>query len=309
MKIYHGIEHFEKIKNAVVTSGTFDGVHHGHQAILHRLRESANSIHGETVVITYWPHPRMVLNPADTSLKLLNTFEEKALLLEDAGTDHLLRIPFTKDFSQLSSDEFVKKILIDKIGTRKLVIGYDHHFGKNREGSFEQLRANAPAYGFEVEEIPRQLIDDVAVSSTRIREALERGDVSEARHFLGRNYSLTGMVVRGDQIGRTIGYPTANIQVDSVYKLIPMDGIYAVRVSIGKRLFSGMLYIGKRPTLNATQQVIEVNLFDFDEDIYGDTVTLHFHSFLRGDEKFQDLDALKNQLAKDKINALHALQN
>src|SRR5688572_32185489 len=195
MKIYHGIEDFLKLPYAVVTSGTFDGVHVGHQKILSRLREAATRNGGETVVITFWPHPRLVLHPEDTSLKLLNTFEEKAELLKQQGIQHLLRIPFTREFSHLSSEEFITQIIVETIGTKKLIIGYDHHFGKNREGSFEQLKLNGPRYGFEVEEIPRQDVDHIGVSSTRIRQALEGGDITTATHFSGTPYSVTGRVV------------------------------------------------------------------------------------------------------------------
>jgi riboflavin kinase/FMN adenylyltransferase len=307
MKIYHGIDDFTRLDYAVVTSGTFDGVHVGHQKILNRLREVALKHGGETVVITFWPHPRLVLHPEDRSLKLLNTFEEKAELLKEQGIQHLVRIPFTKEFSQLTSEEFIQKILVQTIGTKKLVIGYDHRFGHNREGSFEQLKLNAPRYGFDVEEIPRQDVDHVAVSSSKIRKALEEGDLETASHLLGQPYSLTGRVVVGDRIGRQLGYPTANIDIDTHYKLIPADGIYAVTVVHGRALYKGMLYIGNRPTVNGTKRAIEVNLFDFSGDLYGESLTLRFHTFIRGDEKFPDLDTLKQQLAQDKIDALRLL--
>lgn len=308
MKIYHGIDDFAPLQYAVVTSGTFDGVHVGHQKIFSRLREIASRNFGETVVITYWPHPRLVLHPEDDTLKLLNTFEEKAELLKHQGIQHLIRIPFTKEFSQLSSAQFIQEILVKTIGTRKLVIGYDHHFGKNREGSFEQLKLNASRYGFDVEEIPSQEVDNVAVSSTKIREALEAGDIETATHLLGQPYRLTGMVVTGDRIGHTLGYPTANIEVETRYKLIPPDGIYAVKVQVGHRLLSGMLYIGYRPTLHGTKRNIEVNIFDFNEDIYGETITIHFYKMLRGDKTFPDLESMKMQLAKDKQDAVTALR-
>jgi len=307
MKIYHGIDDFVRLNYAVVTSGTFDGVHVGHQKILSRLRETAEKNNGETVVITFWPHPRLVLHPEDTSLKLLNTFEEKAALLKAQGIHHLVRIPFTKEFSQLSSEQFITQIIVNTIGTRKLVIGHDHHFGKNREGSFEQLLADGPKYGFEVEEIPRQDIDHVGVSSTKIRKALEEGDIDTATHFLGNFYSLTGRVVMGDKLGRLLGYPTANIEVDTAYKLIPADGIYAVTVDHGNKRYKAMLYIGNRPTVNGVKRNIEVNIFDFAQDIYGESLTVHFHKLIRGDIKFNDLEALKAQLHLDKIAATKIL--
>jgi riboflavin kinase / FMN adenylyltransferase len=309
MKIYHGIDDFTKLDFAVVTSGTFDGVHVGHQKILSRLREMAVKHGGETVVITFWPHPRLVLHPEDESLKLLNTFEEKAELMKQQGIHHLVRIPFTKEFSQLTSEQFIRNILVEKIGTRKLVIGYDHHFGRNREGSFEQLKLNAPRYGFEVEEIPRQDVDHVGVSSTKIREAIEAGDLETATHFLGRPYTLTGRVVAGDKIGRLIGYPTANIDIDTKYKLVPMHGIYAVTIQHENEIYTGMLYIGFRPTINGTKLNIEVNIFDFNQDIYGETLIIRFHKLIRHDAKFSDLEAMKLQLAEDKKNAVAILKS
>ncbi len=309
MKIYHGIEDFTRLECAVVTSGTFDGVHLGHQKILSRLQETAIKNNGETVVITYWPHPRLVLHPEDTSLKLLNTFEEKAERLKTYGIQHLLRIPFTKEFSQLTSEEFITRILVQTIGTRKLVIGYDHHFGKNREGSFEQLKRNAPQYGFEVEEIPRQDVDHVGVSSTKIRKALEDGDIDTATHFLGNPYSISGRVIMGDRLGRTLGYPTANIEIDTGYKLIPADGIYAVTINYGHSTFKGMLYIGNRPTIQGVRRNIEVNIFDFNNEIYGESLTIYIHKYIRADMKLNSLDELKHQLSLDELAALEILSD
>jgi riboflavin kinase/FMN adenylyltransferase len=308
MKIYHSLEDFSRLTNAVVTSGTFDGVHVGHQKILHRLKEVATKNNGETVVITFWPHPQMVLHPENHSLKLLNTFEEKAALLKAEGIHHLLRIEFTKEFSLISSLDFIQNILVETIGTKKLVIGYDHRFGHNREGSFEQLKINATNYGFDVEEIPRQDVDHISVSSSKIRQALENSQIETATHLLGRPYTITGQVVQGDKLGRELGYPTANIEVDSRYKLIPSDGIYAVTVTYENKTFKGMLYIGPRPTVNGTQRVIEVNLFDFNKDIYGDRLIVHFHQLLRQDKKFDSLETLKNQLHRDKIETMKILE-
>lgn len=309
MKIYHSPGDFTRLQNAVVTSGTFDGVHLGHQKILNRVKQIAERTGGETVVITFWPHPRMVLHPDDQTLKLLNTFEEKAELLKDQGIQHLLRIPFTREFSQLTSTEFIQQILVDTLGTRKLVIGYDHHFGKNREGSFEQLKVTGKTFGFEVEEIPAQDIDHVTVSSSKIRRALESGDVVAATHFLGRPYTLSGLVTSGDKLGREIGYPTANLTIESHFKLVPSDGIYAVHVLHGGRRLDGMLYIGVRPTVDGEKRAIEVNIFDFDRDIYGETLTVTFEQLLRADIKFKDLDALKDQMHRDKELALQALKH
>lgn len=308
MKIYHTPDDFVKLTNAVVTSGTFDGVHVGHQKILARLKEVAEKSKGETVVITFWPHPRLVLYPEDTSLKLLNTFEEKAELLKQEGIQHLIRIPFTKEFSNLTSEEFITRILVDTIGTKKLVIGYDHRFGHNREGSFEELKVNGPRYGFEVEEIPPQDVDNITVSSTKIRKALEGGDIETANHLLGKPYSISGRVIKGDRLGRLIGFPTANIDIDTHYKLIPVDGIYSVTVSHEGQTHKGMLYIGYRPTVGGAHKSIEVNIFNFDKDIYGETLAIKFVNMIRSDMKFNDLDELKAQLHRDKEEALKQLK-
>jgi len=301
LRVYRNIEEFENKHNAIVTTGTFDGVHYGHQKIIARLKEVAVQSQGETVIITFFPHPRLVLFPEDNDLKLINTMDEKIALLEKAGIDHLIIIPFTKEFSRLSSLEFIQQIIVDKIGTKKLVIGYDHHFGKNREGSFEHLKHYAPEYGFEVEEIPGQDINDVAVSSTKIRNAILNGDVTTANSYLGYPFNITGSVKKGDQIGRTIGYPTANIQVPETYKLIPGDGIYAVKVNVHHKDYYGMLYIGNRPTVNGLSKVIEVNIFDFNQDIYDENIKVEFHKYIRGDKKLKGLDELKSALAEDEV--------
>ena len=231
MKVYRGLENFKPLQHAVVTSGTFDGLHFGHLKILNRVREIANRNNGESVLITFWPHPRLVLFPEQTDLKLLTTLDEKIKLLEQFGIDHLLVIKFDKAFSRLTSQEFIQNIIIDKINTKSLVIGYDHRFGRNREGSFEYLQANQAAFGFEVEEIPKREIEEVAVSSTKIRKALFNGKVEVANEYLTHPFELTGTVVKGKQLGRKIGYPTANIEVEESYKLVPKNGIYAVHFS------------------------------------------------------------------------------
>lgn len=300
MKIYNGIEHFPKLDFPVVTIGTFDGVHIGHQKILSRIIELARKYAGETVLITFWPHPRFVLNKDNQELKLLSTFDEKASYLRKLGIDHLVKIPFTKSFSENSSDAFIQKILVHKIGTRKLVIGYDHKFGKNREGSFEHLKANEALYGFEVEEISRQDIDDVGVSSTKIRKALEEGEIDIANEYLGRFYSLAGTVIRGRKLGTDLGFPTANIQLTDSYKLMPGDGVYAVEVMHKAHLYHGMLNIGYRPTVDGISKVMEVHIFDFDEDIYGQELRIFYVKKIRQEKKFSDIEALKLQLVSDK---------
>lgn len=303
MKIYEGLADFHPVTNAVVTSGTFDGVHLGHQKILHRIREIARSIGGETVLLTFWPHPRLVLYPEEHNLRLLSTFEEKASLLRQFGIDHLVTIPFTQEFSQLTSEEFIRKVLIEKIQTKKLVIGYDHRFGKNREGSFEYLQAHSSEFGFELEEISREDVDEIGVSSTKIRKALESGDVQTANQYLGRPYELNGIVVKGQQIGRSIGFPTANIHVPNDYKLIPKDGVYAVEARVEDQIFKAMLNIGNRPTVDGTRKTVETHLFDFQGDLYNKLITVYFRAFIREERKFENLEALKSQLTLDQKSA------
>lgn len=303
MKIYEGLSDLPKIPNPVVTSGTFDGVHLGHQKILNRIRESARSIQGETVLITFWPHPRLVLYPKEHNLRLLSTFEEKTKLLRQFGIDHLITIPFTHEFSQMTSKEFIEKVLVEKIKTKKLVIGYDHRFGKNREGSFEYLQAHSSEYGFELEEISRQDVDEIGVSSTKIRKALEEGDVDTAIRYLGRPYELSGLVIKGQQIGRSIGFPTANIHVPNDYKLIPKDGVYAVEASVDGTLYKAMLNIGNRPTVDGSKKTVETHLFDFQGDLYDKQITVYIRVYLREEHKFENLKALKHQLVLDQVKA------
>jgi riboflavin kinase/FMN adenylyltransferase len=309
MKVHFGLDHLSPISNAVVTSGTFDGVHLGHRKILSRLTELAQKHKGHSVLITFWPHPRMVLKPEDKTLKLLSTIDEKIELLREFGLDYLIVIPFTKEFSQLSSEQFVQNILVNKVGTHKLVIGYDHHFGKNREGSFEYLKEHASIFGFAVEEISRQDIENVGISSTKIREALNSHDVASAHAFLGRHYSIQGKVIEGDALGRTIGFPTANIEIKEDYKLIPEDGVYAVSVSFYGSKFHGMLNIGNRPTIEGSERKIEVHIFNFNQDIYGETLVISFLEFIRNEQKFSDIEGLKRQLEQDKSKIIALLEN
>ncbi len=308
MNVYYGLEEFRKLDNAVVTSGTFDGVHLGHRKILNRLIEVARQTEGESVVITFYPHPRSVISPDNKVINLLSTLDEKIELLERSGIQHLVIIPFTREFSELTSEEFIQKILIQTIGTKTLVIGFDHRFGKNREGSFEYLKAHKENYGFEIEEISRQDIENIGVSSSKIRKALQDGDIELADHFLGRSYSLSGVIVKGKQLGRTIGFPTANIQVREVAKLIPTNGVYAVKVKYKNEEFKGMLNIGNRPTVDGTFQTIEVNIFEFDREIYGENLTVEFIKKIRNEQKFNGLDELKAQIAKDKITCTEILK-
>jgi len=308
MRIYHNIDEFKVLDKAIVTIGTFDGVHIGHSKIISGIKELAKQSGGETVLLTFFPHPRMILHPEDETIKLINTIGEKAKLLEELGIDHLIITPFTRDFSNQDAESYVRDILVNKIGTKKIVIGYDHRFGKDRVGGLDTLLRLAPVYGFEVVEIPEQDIHEVAVSSTRIRNALLKGDIRLANEYLGYPFFVSGYVGRGDQIGRQIGYPTANIIIEEGYKLIPADGIYAVMVKLEGGMYNGMGYIGTRPTLNGISRNIEVNLFDFNRDIYGQQISMEFHNFVREDIKFTSLAELTDQLAKDKIEVMTLLR-
>jgi riboflavin kinase/FMN adenylyltransferase len=302
MRIYHHLDDFEPLNNAVVTIGTFDGVHTGHRKIIADLRTLADETGGETVLLTFFPHPRMILHPEDESIKMINTIDEKAGMLEELGIDHLIITPFSRDFSNQTAEEYIRDVLVGKIGTKKIVIGYDHRFGKNRLGGLDDLLRLAPVYGFDVVEIPEQDIYEVAISSTRIREALLNGAIELANTFLSYPFFITGKVIRGEQLGRQIGYPTANIVIEEKYKLIPLDGIFAVRVKVGGDTYKGMAYIGSRPTVNGATRNIEVNIFGFNGDIYDQSIRMEFYNFVRDDQKFDSLDELKEQIRKDKLD-------
>lgn len=303
MKIYHHIDEFTPVQNAIVTIGTFDGVHLGHRKIIGKLCELARKAGGETIILSFFPHPRMILHPEDHGLKLITTIAEKASILAGLGIDHLIITPFSRDFSNLSPEKYISEVLVKKIGTKKIVIGYDHRFGKDRQGGLPALQRLSTVYHFEVEEIPEQDVNSVAVSSTEIRTALLQGDIDTANAFLGYPFFITGTVIRGDQIGRGIGYPTANLYIAESYKLVPADGIYAVEVQLLHNgcdaTYKGMAYIGHRPTINGMSRNIEVNIFNFNEDIYHQVVTLRFFHFIREDIKFDSLEALRVQLGKD----------
>jgi riboflavin kinase/FMN adenylyltransferase len=284
-------------------------MHLAHQKILKRLHSISIEHCSESVVITFWPHPRTILHAPDENIKLLSTLDEKIELFSALKIDHLLIIPFTRDFSELSSLEFVQHVLLETVGTKKLVIGYDHRFGKNREGTFDDLKKYAALYDFEVEEIQKQILDDVAISSTQIRKALLSNDVKKANKFLGRSYSLSGMVVRGQRKGNTLGFPTANIELTSQEKLIPADGVYAVKVKYLNTTFKGMMNIGYRPTIDGKKHTMEVHIFDFDKDIYGEKIEVHFIDFIRNEKKFANVHELKQQLEQDKISAINILDS
>jgi len=307
MQIYRDIEEFPCLECPIVTIGTFDGVHLGHQKILKRLKDIANQANGEVLLLTFYPHPRKVLFPEQNDLQLLSTLDEKVKLLSNYGVQHLVIHPFTKDFSQMEHNDFIKEVLVKKLGVQTLVIGYDHQFGHNRKGSFKELAQLAPNYGFNLEEIPEQDIDEVAISSTRIRKALLKGDVKDAAALLGYDYQITGKVVEGKQLGRTLGFPTANLLPFDKDKLVPAMGVYAVLVEVLGATFKGVLSIGNRPTFDNGERSIEVNIFDFDAVIYNEPITLTFKEYLRGDLKFSSAAELVLQMNKDKAKSLELL--
>lgn len=316
MQVHTDIASFKNVRRPVLTTGTFDGVHRGHRTILERLTALARKEEGESVLFTFHPHPRMVLFPSDNELKLLSTQQEKVALLEAAGLDHLLVIPFSRQFSRMHALEYVRDVLVGGIGVHAVVIGYDHRFGRNREGDLRLLHQLGEAYDFFVEEIPAQEVDHVKVSSTKVRQALLDGDVSLANELLGYTYSLSGVVVKGDQLGRTLGFPTANIGGMDQFKLVPGDGVYAVTVELHARSTAGsehhgMLYIGERPTVQGAngERKVEVNIFDLDRDLYGEAITVRFVERVRGDMRFADLEALKEQLHRDDTTVRQRLAN
>lgn len=308
MKVHRGIEEFERPGSPfVLTIGTFDGVHEGHKAILERLFASAKELEGESAMLTFFPHPRMVLHP-DSDVRLLTTLDEKKSLLEEQGLDHLIVQPFDKAFASLDPKRYIREVLMEGLGVSKLVIGYDHRFGKGREGDIDTLRDYAGEFGYEVEEIPAHLVDDVDVSSTKIRNALYEGDVEMAERYLGQAYSLTGRVEKGDGIGSELGYPTANIEVPETYKLIPAYGVYAVEVLKKGEAFPGMLNIGVTPTLHEKEEAsIEVHLFGVSGELYGEELTVRFRSRIRDEERFEGEDDLKARLRKDEEEARRVL--
>lgn len=307
--VFQGNKSFEAVKNAVVTIGTFDGVHLGHKKIITSLIEKAIEVNGTSVLITFNPHPRQVINP-DKNIELLTTNDEKRELLSKYGLDVLFEIPFTRDFSNLSAIDFIEEYLVKQIGAKKIIIGYDHHFGKDREGAFSLLKKNEKKFGFETFEIPAKDIDDVVVSSTKIRKALHIGDVKLTSNLLGYYYHLSGIVIKGNQLGKTIGFPTANIYCEENTKLIPANGVYAVRVSLDKNKINGVMNIGNRPTIEKDgERSIEVHLLDFDEDIYVKRLTVEFIDKIRDEMKFDGIETLKKQIATDVEFAKQILNN
>ncbi|TDO28253.1 bifunctional riboflavin kinase/FAD synthetase [Sediminibacterium goheungense] len=297
-----------EFRNAVITIGTFDGVHKGHQQILSQLKEEATKIGGETVIVTFHPHPRKIVSSVPGDVKLLNTQAEKKFLLEKAGIDHLVVVPFDHHFANQSAEEYIVDFLYKYFNPHTIIIGYDHRFGKGRTGDYHLLEKYGQELGFAVKEIPEQLLHEIAVSSTRIRKAIIENDIATANAALGYPYFFEGLVVEGNQLGRTIGYPTANLHIGSEEKLIPGNGVYAVQVQITDKTYGGMMNIGLRPTVDGKKRVIEVNIFDFNDNIYGEQLRIHVRQQLRNEIKFDGLEALKAQLGRDKADAVALLR-
>ena len=306
MKVHYDLTTLPQFKNAVITTGAFDGVHRGHQQIISRLKELAKDVEGESISITFHPHPRKVTSSVPGEIKQLTCLNERIKLLEKASIDHLVVVNFDYNFSNLTADQYIKSFLVDHFHPSAIIVGYDHRFGKGRTGNFELLKTAGATFGFKVEEINEQLVGDEIVSSTHIRNYLADKNIQKANELLGYPYFFEGFVVRGNQIGRTIGFPTANLYINDEEKLIPSNGVYAVRVSgncFNDRTLDGMMNIGIRPTVDGQKKVIEVNIFNFDEDIYEQNMTVYVYEFIRGEVKFNGLDALKEQLNQDRITA------
>lgn len=308
MQVHHSIDLLPVFNNAVVTIGTFDGVHLGHQQIIKALLNEVEKVNGESIIITFHPHPRKIVQP-DTSLQLINTLDEKIELLEKQGIDHLVVVPFSPAFASLSADDYIKEFLIQKFHPKVIVIGYDHHFGKGRKGNYQLLEKQKEIWGYNLIEIPKHLLNEADISSTKVRKALLKSDIHSANKLLGYDFFFEGKVVKGDQLGRELGYPTANMEYTDPDKIHLGEGVYAVEVLVAGSVKQGMLSIGKRPTLNDTIERVEVNIFDFNENLYGETIRVIVKSFLRPQIKYNDLNALKTQLHQDKIDTLKALNN
>ncbi|MFY7937056.1 MAG: bifunctional riboflavin kinase/FAD synthetase [Flavobacterium sp.] len=303
MKIYQSLNEFIPTKKTIVTLGTFDGVHLGHNVILDKICNIAKQENLESVLLTFFPHPRLIVSN-DSEIKMLNTMAEKAMLLEQKGIQNFIIHPFDKLFSELSPREFVEQVLKKQLNIHKIIIGYDHKFGKNRAADFNDLIAFGKEFGFEVEEISAKQVNEVSVSSTKIRNSLLEGNISLANAYLGYSYMLSGIVVKGNQLGRTIGFPTANIEIPENYKLIPKNGVYIVTAIVNKKTIFGMMNIGVKPTLGENLLSIEVHLLQFSEDIYGQEIQVNVIERLRDEQKFESFESLKSQLEIDKTNTV-----
>lgn len=310
MKVYHDIKDFRKIPNAIVTIGTFDGVHLGHQAVFKQMVDKARQIGGETVVITFFPHPRIVISPNDNRLRLITSQEDKIEHLRRSNIDNLIIINFTKEFSHTSSEDFIKDYVVRYIQPAILVIGYDHHFGSNRSGDFDTLSKLGMEFHFAVEKINEQDIEDITISSTKIRYALQQGDIKLANKLLGYSYSTSGIVTHGDSIGRTLGFPTANISIKPEYQLIEKTGVYATIAKVDGKDYPSMTYIGRRPTIsNGLPTSTETYIMDFDGDLYGKEIRVTFVDRVRDEMTFDNLERLKSQIQEDKTNIIRILSN
>jgi len=305
IQVHRDLQHLPDFKKAVITIGTFDGVHLGHQQIIKLLKKEAAEIGGETVIITFYPHPRKIVTHGKSDVKILNTLEEKIELLNEKGVDHLVVVAFDDDFANQTAEEYIENFLVKKFHPHTIIIGYDHKFGKNRLGDYHLLEKMGEKFNYKVKEIPEHVSNHVTISSTKIREALLKNDIKTANTYLGYKYFFEGKVVEGNKLGRTIGYPTANLVIEDEEKLVPGNGVYAVTLTMGqnKSLLKGMMNIGMRPTVNGNKRTIEINIFDFNRDIYGQYLRIYLYAYLRGEVKFEGLDQLKEQLAKDKVNA------
>jgi riboflavin kinase / FMN adenylyltransferase len=321
MQVHRNIDQLPSFRRAVITIGTFDGVHTGHQQLIRQLKDHAARIDGETVIITFHPHPRKIVRGAQDEIRMINTLDEKIALLAWQKVDHLVIVPFTAAFSQLTAEEYIREFLLEKFHPHTICIGYDHQFGKGRLGNYRLLETFSQTEGFRLQEIPVLVCNAISVSSTRIREAIAAGDITSANELLGYDYFFSGEVMEGNKLGRTLGYPTANLRIDNPEKLLPGDGVYAVEVELTRAgnevrttgaifrspRLKGMMNIGMRPTVDGSHRVIEVNLFDFSDNIYGMTLQISLKKHLRKEQKFGGLEALKEQLGKDRIAALEAL--
>ena len=311
MKVYYDLQNLPPFNKAVITTGAFDGVHKGHQQIIQKMKAIAQSIQGETLIISFHPHPRKVISSVPGEIKQLTHIKERIALLEKAGVDHLVVVPFDHRFSNMTAEEYVKDFIVAHFKPAHIIVGYDHRFGNGRKGNFELLEQLGKEFQFTVDEINEKLVDGEIVSSTLIRNCITEKNIQQANNLLGYAYSFEGFVVRGNQLGRTIGFPTANLHINDEEKLIPSNGVYAVKIkgecSYGQ-LLNGMMNIGVRPTVDGHKKVIEVNIFDFDQDIYDQTIVVQVFEFIRGEQKFDGLESLKQQLAQDKMHTASILQ-
>ena len=303
MRVYTDINSLPVFPKAVLTTGSFDGVHVGHVQIINQLINEASQIGGTPVLITFYPHPKQIVQIKDKPLYVLNTPEEKYELLQKMGIKNIVVVPFNKEFSELTAEKYIEDFIVKKFKPSLIVVGYDHRYGNNREGNFELLKIEGLNNNFKVKEIPEHILKNITISSTKIRTALLSGDIDTAALYLGYKYFFSADVVRGNELGRTIGYPTANLKISNETKLIPADGVYAVDITINQKNYKGMMNIGKRPTLNGQNKTIEVNIFDFTKNIYGEEVKITLKRFLRTEIKFEGLESLKIQLKKDEAEA------